>query len=111
MRAGLTPIGTLQQFFSVGKPAELAIEFKVHSEQPAVQSEQNIFALATDDAEAAALSVLHEMRNRLRLCGDGMKDVSGADSPASDEGTKSANDSFHFRKFRHARCIRSSSRL
>src|SRR5713226_2061839 len=83
----------------------------MHGQQAAVQDEKNIFALALDDANAAALGTAGEMRSVLRLCGDGMKDVNAMDSPILDERAYGADDSFHFREFRHGRGTESRARL
>src|SRR5713101_3650662 len=83
----------------------------MHGQQAAIQDEQNIFALAIDDANATALGMPGETRSGLRLCGDGVKDVNATDSPALDEGTEGAYDSFHFREFRHGRGTESRARL
>src|SRR5713226_3230671 len=83
----------------------------MHGQQAAVQDKKNIFALAIGGANAAALGMPGEMRSGLRLCGDGVKDVNATDSPALDEGTEGAYDSFHFREFRHGRGTESRARL
>src|SRR6266849_879522 len=83
----------------------------MHGQQAAVQNKKNIFAFAIDGANAAALGMASEMRGSLRLRGDGVKDVNATDSPALDEGTEGAYDSFHFREFRHGRGTESRARL
>jgi len=82
-----TFVGDLQQFFAIRKPEKLAIEAKMHSQQAAVQNKKNIFTFAIDNANASALGMTGDMRNGLRLCGDGMENVNAADSPTLDEGT------------------------
>jgi hypothetical protein len=96
-------VGTLQKFFGVCKPEELAVEFEMHGQQAAIHDEKNIFALAFDGANTLALRMAGDMRSGLRLRGDGVKDVNATDSPALDEGPECADDSFYFRKFRHKR--------
>jgi len=65
----------------------LAIEPKVHRQQPAVQYEKHIFPLAIDNANAAALGLASDLRRVLGLRGDGVKDVNATNFPALDEGT------------------------
>ena len=103
VRAGFAHVGAFQQFFAIREPQKLAIEFEMHGQEATVQSEENIFSFAADDSNAAALRLVGDMRSRLRFRGDGVKDVDTADSPALDEGPQRANDSFHFREFRHGR--------
>jgi len=104
-------VGTLQQLLRVSEPEKLAVEFEMHGQQAAVQDEKNIFTLALDRANAAALRMAGEMRSNLRLGDDRMKNVNATDSPALDKGTQRANDSFYFWKFRHGGWTRSRARL
>src|SRR6267143_2568225 len=83
----------------------------MHGQQAAIQDEKNIFALALDGANATALSMPGQMRSGLRLCGDGMKDVNATYSATPDERVEGADDSFHFREFRHKRGTESRARL
>ena len=83
----------------------------MHCEQAAVQREKYIFAFAIDGSNSAALSKAGNMRSRLGLCGDGVKDVNATDSPILDQGTERSNDSFDFREFGHERRTRSRTRL
>ncbi len=59
----------------------------MHRQQAAVQDEKHILSFAIDGSNSAALSKAGNMRSRLGLCGDGVKDVNATDSPIQDEGT------------------------
>jgi hypothetical protein len=83
----------------------------VHGEQAAVQNEEHVFGLAISGADAAPLGLASNMRRGLRFYGDSVKDMDTTDSPALDERAESANNSFHFREFRHVRRMRSRSGL
>src|SRR5260370_30721266 len=79
------------------------MESKMHCQQGAVEEEKHIFAFSIDGANAAVLGVAGDMRNGLWLRGNRMEDVNATDSPTLNERTERANDSFHFREFRHDR--------
>src|SRR5258708_5888511 len=111
MRAIFGPVGTLQQFFGICKPKQLAIEPKMHRQKPAIQHQKHILAFATDSANASALAKAGNARCRLRLSGYRVEDMSAADSPPLHQGTERADDGFHFRQFRHKRDARSRTRL
>src|ERR1700719_1872240 len=83
----------------------------MHCQQPAVQDEKHILAFAIHDANAATLGLKGDARSGLRLRGDRVKDVDATDSPTLGEGTERANDSFHFREFRHKGWMRSRIRF
>src|SRR5260370_17640752 len=83
----------------------------MHCQQAAVQDEKHIFAFSIDGANAAVLGVAGDMRNGLWLRGNRMEDVNATDSPTLNERTERANDSFHFREFRHDRSTESRTRL
>jgi hypothetical protein len=57
MDAVFALVRALLQFFSVCKPEKLPVEFEMHGQQAAVQDDKNIFALALDSLNAAALGL------------------------------------------------------
>ena len=75
----------------------------MHGHEAAVQSKKNIFTLAIDRSNAAALSMAGEIRSRLRLGGNGMKNMHAKDSSALDKRAERADDCFYFREFGHKR--------
>ena len=83
----------------------------MHGHEAAVQSKKNIFAFAFDRSDAATLGKAGKMRSRLRLGGNGMKDVHAKESPALDKRAKRADDCFYFREFGHKRSKGSRTRF
>jgi hypothetical protein len=65
----LALIGTLQQFFRICKPEELAVEFEMYSSQPTVQNKQHILAFAIGGLNATALGLAGDMGSKLGLPG------------------------------------------
>ena len=86
-----------EHFFGRGEPEKPPVEAEVDDDHAAIEFEQEIFSIASDGANGLLVRRLNEARRRLRLCGDGMKDVDATDSFSVDERAKSLCDCFDFR--------------
>lgn len=60
-----------------------------------------VLSVARNFLDSLVFREASQIRGLLRFCGDGMKDVNGADSFSTDQWAQSPRNRFYFGKFGH----------